>query len=649
MMTAACPTCGAELSFVSKASLYAVCSYCSSLSVRRDLDVEKIGEVSAIQEDLTPIQLDVKGRLKGQNFKVIGRIQVRFGRGTWNEWHLQTQKGEEAWLGEAQGNFVFTKRYKTPENLPQFESLRVGHQVKLGRTFYVRDIKVGQVVSGEGELPFEVKGGYEAPSVDLVGSGKSFATLDYSEEPPILFVGTYAKFDQLHLRGLRNPMEVAKPKADAGSLQCGSCGHPLEIRAPGQTQTIACPACSSILDAQDPQNKVIKRYQERLRPLVIPLGQRGKLRDVDYTCIAVSERQGWYHNETWNWMEYLLWNPYHGYRYLSTYDGHWSLLETCTGMVSQGTGWASYEGEDYKDFQTTNATTTYAVGEFPFEVRRGDEVIAQDFINPPLMMSREESNDEIVWTKGEYVEPEEIGAAFGVSDDLAEPQGVFANMPSPYDSGKASMKRLLVIFLALAFLIQLLAFGGAARDKVFEESFTWTKENPIQISDFFELSAKSNVQIRTRTDIRQGWGYFSFALINEADGEALNVGKSIEYYTGSDYKEGSPNEKFTIGSVPPGNYYLRIEGQGDRPQVNYSVTVTRDVTQWQFFLFALCFLVAPYLFFQKKRLTFEKKRWEESDHPIAAENDTSGCLGCLGWLAILFPTVIILVFFIRSL
>ena len=71
------------------------------------------------------------------------------------------------------------------------------------RPFELVDIQNARCIAGEGELPFRVGAGYEAPVADLQGSGRTFATIDYSETPPLVFVGQYAEFDDLALTGLR--------------------------------------------------------------------------------------------------------------------------------------------------------------------------------------------------------------------------------------------------------------------------------------------------------------------------------------------------------------------------------------------------------------------------------------------------------------
>jgi hypothetical protein len=39
--------------------------------------------------------------------------------------------------------------------------------------------------------------------VDLRTPGRGFGTLDYSEEPPLLFMGEWVEFDELRLKNLR--------------------------------------------------------------------------------------------------------------------------------------------------------------------------------------------------------------------------------------------------------------------------------------------------------------------------------------------------------------------------------------------------------------------------------------------------------------
>ena len=88
-----------------------------------------------------------------------------------------------------------------------------------------------------------------------------------------------------------------------------------------------------MLDAQDPRHQILSRYRSQIKyvPLV-PLGARGKLRGVELEAIGYMRRRVRYYGVDYEWSETLLWNPYHGYRWLLEYNGHWTLLENCTTL-----------------------------------------------------------------------------------------------------------------------------------------------------------------------------------------------------------------------------------------------------------------------------------------------------------------------------
>ena len=81
MQIVSCPSCGAEVSFRSHASVMAVCEYCNT-RVLKDADaVKDMGKMSAVLEDYSPLQLNTSGVLGGRQFTVVGRIQLRYSAG----------------------------------------------------------------------------------------------------------------------------------------------------------------------------------------------------------------------------------------------------------------------------------------------------------------------------------------------------------------------------------------------------------------------------------------------------------------------------------------------------------------------------------------------------------------------------------------
>ncbi len=102
---------------------------------------------------------------------------------------------------------------KISGDIPAFETLKPGKKIQLkGQWFEVQNLESARCVGGEGELPFRVGAGYDAPVADLIGEKNAFATIDYSEsldgsdakEPqPLVFIGEYMEFDDLHFSNLR--------------------------------------------------------------------------------------------------------------------------------------------------------------------------------------------------------------------------------------------------------------------------------------------------------------------------------------------------------------------------------------------------------------------------------------------------------------
>ncbi|MBI3563770.1 MAG: DUF4178 domain-containing protein [Elusimicrobia bacterium] len=205
MIESKCPACGAAAAFSTSIALFAVCPFCRSLVMRKDMDLEALGKVAQLQPDGTPLQVGARGKYKGAPFTVVGRVQMRMPVGFWNEWALMFEDGRQGWLGEAQGTYAVSFYVKS-DAPADHAALAEGSKVDLaGETFTVRDASEARYESAEGELPFRPPLGLTetVPSVDLVAPGGRFATIDYSEKPPLVFVGEYQEFDALEFTNLR--------------------------------------------------------------------------------------------------------------------------------------------------------------------------------------------------------------------------------------------------------------------------------------------------------------------------------------------------------------------------------------------------------------------------------------------------------------
>ena len=180
MFTASCPACGAKVSLKASASTTAVCGFCKSTLVRDADALRRIGVQGELLEDYSRVQVGTGGRFEGRQFTVVGRIQLRYDAGAWNEWFVLFEDGSTGWLSEASGQYAITFDRGPQAGLPTFEASSPGGTVSiLGALYTVTDKRTAHCSAAEGELPFPADSRWEARVVDL-RADERLATLDSS-------------------------------------------------------------------------------------------------------------------------------------------------------------------------------------------------------------------------------------------------------------------------------------------------------------------------------------------------------------------------------------------------------------------------------------------------------------------------------------
>lgn len=207
MILLPCPSCGAQVPFRSKVTVYAVCEYCNSTVIREDVDLKLLGEMAALQEDYSVLQRGTTGTYDGKEFSLIGRVHYEWERGGWSEWFLffpDNSFPQGAWLAEAQGFYAVSFLEPNVTDIPPLNKLKPGSVVELkSAPFTVTDIKKSTVAFSEGELPFVAEKGAPRSSVDLSGNNDWFASLEYFETESSVYIGRYSTFTELGLQNVK--------------------------------------------------------------------------------------------------------------------------------------------------------------------------------------------------------------------------------------------------------------------------------------------------------------------------------------------------------------------------------------------------------------------------------------------------------------
>lgn len=202
--TVSCPNCGAPVPFRWSSAVQSVCEYCRSVLVRRDVDVELVGKVSDLPADSSPIQLMTEGVYGGRSFVVAGRIVYEYEHGAWNEWHIVFNDGQSGWLADAQLEYAVSTLMAPPGPLPPVTDLSIGRQFQWdGGVYEITTMTLANYRGVQGELPFEYWDKERVTFADLRTQDGRFATIDYSETPPLLFTGAAVEYDDLQLKNVR--------------------------------------------------------------------------------------------------------------------------------------------------------------------------------------------------------------------------------------------------------------------------------------------------------------------------------------------------------------------------------------------------------------------------------------------------------------
>lgn len=424
----------------------------------------------------------------------------------------------------------------------------------------------------------------------------------------------------------------APKTAEVKVFNCPSCGAGVQIRAAGQSVVAVCGSCSSIIDASNENFKVIEQAAKLgRRTQLIPLGRRGKLHGAMWEVIGYLERMDG--SGLYFWSEYLLFNPFKGFRWLTEADGHWNFIATTKGVPKSENmprKLANYLGKDYYLFHVGTARVVYVIGEFYWQVKQGETVQVQDYVSPPEILSSEKSDSEVIWSLGEYVPSAQIRVAFQITKPMPGRLGVAPNQPSTVSNAFSEVSKTWAKFLGVIIALQFGHMIFAKNKTVYSGQFAYipTEVEKTKVSPQFVLGdGLANVEILLSSPVYNNWIEVQGELVNDDNGNTVEFEQGVEFYTGQDHEghwsEGSQHSSNIISSIPSGKYHLNLEvSNGQISDISYRIVVKRDVVVWSNFLWAVILLsVYPFFLWWIAR-SFEMSRWSQSDFsPFFAQRE----------------------------
>lgn len=364
----------------------------------------------------------------------------------------------------------------------------------------------------------------------------------------------------------------------ARTVTCPSCGGTIEIKAAGYTVNVGCQYCGSVLDVANPDVKLISEFQMAARKLELPLGSRGTVQGVEWEVIGYLERS----DEDSNWNEYLLFNPYGGYRWLIRTSGCWSLGTMLPEEPSNAFGDAvNWNGKRFSlDYNGAVTRTDYVLGEFYWRIKTGDTCTAASYDDDATSLSCESVADETSWTFVEDLPNEAVEQGFRTPDGSPLPLtgGPAAPPPSPgyaassYQPAQPRPKGEWGFIWKVAFgtlaasLLVMLAFGmghSVAKNQI--EVVLNAPTRSYTLGTFTTTRSYQPITIKAASveQFDNKWVDLDYSLVNKATQESIDGYGVVEHYSGVDsdgsWTEGSYSGTAKFAGVPAGTYDLVVE------------------------------------------------------------------------------------------
>jgi len=461
MQKVSCPSCGAEVVFRSAASVMAVCDYCHSTLLKDAESVQDIGKMASVLEDYSPIQINTAGVYQDKHFAIVGRIQLRYEAGFWNEWYALFDDASAGWLSDASGQYVFTLPQSVPPAAPQFATLVPGFSLAYGGSrFVAADVRTARCVAGQGELPFRVGSGWEAKVADFRSAGR-FLTLDYSEgESPQLYVGRSVDLAELRCQLLRSADDIAATagrfRGKTTALNCPNCGSAIKYQA-GMAFHVVCPSCQAEVDCSTDKALVLQKHEQLARVITtLALGDIGTIDRVRYEVIGFLKCREVESDESSEWIEYLLFNDQKGFVWLVESEDRWDRVKVLNLWPDQASPTSvGFGGERYTKLYQYGSEVIYAAGAFNWRVAVGDRTRITDYGKQGQKLTAEATDKEITWSAATEVPAAQVMQWF------AKKVPVRANESAPSGDQRELFRIAVICSIILAVLnIPILFMAG---------------------------------------------------------------------------------------------------------------------------------------------------------------------------------------------
>lgn len=405
--------------------------------------------------------------------------------------------------------------------------------------------------------------------------------------------------------------------------KCPSCSNSITSILGDKALYVTCEKCDNFFHNNAGQLTYVAHFKKTAKP-IFKVGTTGTYKDKKFQLIGFAEVKE--DKTTYYWREYVIKYEDETIAYFMEYEGHWSYVEQLpTSITATKGGDIIYQEEKYTYFNSYKSVVVYATGSFLWNLVDGEKPRIQEYINPPYGLVCEKKKAHITWYKSEYIKASKIKTIFDVESNhwLPYRQGVYSIQPLPVPAKKSVLIELSLIYI-LVLTAALAAFSFMSDEKtVFDmrqelnqsPSISYTPTDSLQsktvrteildrgiyypdsntfVSEPFKISSQFNstaLDVTLYAPVSNNWFEVSCQMINENTGQEYFFEEGVEYYFGSDWTEGSKDNRITLSEIPDGTYRIIIKpiagAEGGMQVTDYRITIIEGVLLWSNFIILL--------------------------------------------------------------
>ncbi len=533
----------------------------------------------------SPLQISSSGTYLGRKFQIKELLHKLTSALVWNEWQIEFEDGEKAWIKEAQGTWaIFYFRSLADLNLPdlKFAELKLSDQL----SFQENIVWLQKIY----QVKFQDGSGTRNSSIFEFANSAHILNIEKFENEILSSLGTSIEFKNLNAVNLRS-LDVAH-RID--KISCPSCHVSMLVRFKSFSQRSVCRACHSIIDMNGDEFIALEKFDAQFKfdPLV-KIGSSVKILGDEFEVLGCLRLRK---NQRSQQTQYLMFSAFKSFRWLIEENGHWTISRPLKDLTLRSEQLLRYRGLKYRSPQKSELKLEYAVGEFFWQLKREQIFEREEFFAPPFMIQIEKIDSFESVYLGRYLSQRQLRSAVQFVEALPKTVGTVPHEASVFQQYLKEFFVLNIIFIIVCFFIQL------KNNQVVERS---VHDSRIVVSADSTESLASTEPFEIRGG-PSAMGLSISSMLNESVQVHVHEIRSKTKYSVSAFTN---RPEILLSHIPSGIYFLSLEPKRNlSAPASYAVHVSYGKKSWSNFYLALFILSLPTLLISSVNAFFNFKK-----------------------------------------